>query len=367
MNPQALFLLHQTLGQAHEGRFQVDGFFLEVGDAEAVVDEDVGDVGVDATGGFVVRDVDELVGVAGQGGAVALDHRGAGDAGHLGEDLCGSFHAFGDRDVDDVADLGAFEDLVDRAGEEQLALLDDADRVAEFGEFVEDVRRDQDRLAHPFEFFEQLADLDAGAGVEAGRGLVHQQDLGVVQEHAGDAETLLHAAAEGRDLGGLLVGQFGEFEDVGDDFFALRAVDVVGGREELQVFVDDHVLVRAHEVGDISDERADLAVLVADGEPVDLGLAGRGLEEGGEDLDGGGFARAVGADEAEAVALVDGEVQGVERDEVVVALGQVDRFDHGHGVVLSLLRRRVRWFATGSVRGHGRASSGGRRAAGRSR
>ncbi len=191
--------------------------------------------------------------------------------------LAASAARSGDADVDGVADAGLLDDLLDGAVEEELASFDDADGGAELAELGEDVGGDDDGLAHALELLEELADLDAGAGVESGGGLVHEEDLGVVEEDAGDGEALLHAAAEGVDLGGGFVVEIGEVEDVGDDFAALHAVDVVAGGEELEVLGDDHVFVGAHEVGDVTDEGADHAVLVADGEAVDHGLSEVGL------------------------------------------------------------------------------------------
>ena len=70
------------------------------------------------------------------------------------------------------------------------------DLVAEVGQLGQDVRGDQDRLAHPVQFLEQLADLDAGPRVQAAGRLVQQQHLRIVQQHAGQAQPLLHAARQ---------------------------------------------------------------------------------------------------------------------------------------------------------------------------
>ena len=102
--------------------------------------------------------------------------------------------AISDSNVDRVLDLGLPHDLVDGAGEQQDAALDDADHVAQLRQLVKDVAGDDDRLTHPLELLEQLTNLDAGAGIETGGGLVHQQHLGIVQQDASNAEALLHAA-----------------------------------------------------------------------------------------------------------------------------------------------------------------------------
>ena len=57
------------------------------------------------------------------------------------------------------------------------------------------------------EFLEQFAHLDAGARVEAAGRLVEQQHLRVVQQHAGQAEPLRHAARQARDQGVALVAE----------------------------------------------------------------------------------------------------------------------------------------------------------------
>ena len=69
-----------------------------------------------------------------------------------------------------------------------------------------------DRLAHGPQLFEEFAHLDAGAGVEAAGRLVQQQHLRFVEEHAGQAQPLRHAARQARDQGIALVVEIDEFE-----------------------------------------------------------------------------------------------------------------------------------------------------------
>ena len=90
--------------------------------------------------------------------------------------------------------LDAADDLLERTVEQEFAPFDDSDRRTQLGQFVQNVRADDDRLAHAAKFLQQLANLDPRARIEAARGFVEQQDFGVVQQDPRDAETLLHAA-----------------------------------------------------------------------------------------------------------------------------------------------------------------------------
>ena len=99
---------------------------------------------------------------------------------------------------------------------EDLAVIDDRDARAQLLELGQDVAADDDRLAEGAQLAEQLPQLDAGARVEAGRGLVEQQHLGVVDERVGEAEPLLHAARQALDVGVALVAEVDEVEEVAD-------------------------------------------------------------------------------------------------------------------------------------------------------
>ncbi len=128
----------------------------------------------------------------------------------------------------------------------------------------------------------------------------------------------------------MLVAQIRQLQNVAHHLRPLLAVDVVGGSEELQILLHDHVFVGAHEVGDVADARANFAVLVADHLAINARFAPGGLEQGRQHLDRGRLARAVGTDEAVAVAFFDGQIQVVERGQLTVLLGEVDGLDHGH-------------------------------------
>lgn len=193
----------------------------------------------------------------------------------------------------------------DRAAVNELAFFDDGDAVAEVLEFAEDVGGDENGFSHALEFLEDGHHFNAGSGVKSAGGFVEEKKLGVVNEDAGEAESLLHAAAKGADEGALFVRQSDEFEHVFDGVFALFGGDFVAGAEEVEVFGNFHVFVDAEEVGHVADEVTDGIGVAGDVVAEYLGAAFAGGKEGGEDAERGGFAGAVGSDEAEEVASID--------------------------------------------------------------
>ena len=78
---------------------------------------------------------------------------------------------------------------------------------AQLLELGKDVAADEDRLAERPQLAQELAQLDPGARVQAGRRLVEDQDGGVVHERVGEAEALLHAPRERRHVGVPLAGR----------------------------------------------------------------------------------------------------------------------------------------------------------------
>ena len=87
-------------------------------------------------------------------------------------------------------------DLVDAPGAQQPAPIDDADRGAQLAQLREDVAADQDRLAHVAQRAQDLAHLHPRPRVEAGGGLVEDQQLRVVDQRVGQAQSLAHAARQ---------------------------------------------------------------------------------------------------------------------------------------------------------------------------
>ncbi len=234
----------------------------------------------------------------------------------------------GNANADLALLAGALAQLSHRTAKDQLAMFDNTDVIADFLQFAEDVAGNHDGFAHFLEFAQQAANFDAGAGVKAAGGFIEDKHLGVVDEHAGETQPLLHAAGEAIDGRGLFGLQVGQFQHTFDDAFALARLDAESGGEKFEVFKDFQVVIHAHEVGHVAHQAADLAAVAKHVVAVDIGPAGGGRQQRRQDAHGGGFAGAVGTDKAKDVAGVDGEVQIGQSDQVAIFFSQAGDSDH---------------------------------------
>src|SRR5438034_2247884 len=183
-------------------------------------------------------------------------------------------------------------DVVGCSERHDLAFVDDADAVGLFGLF-EIVRGQEDRgAARPPDLGEVLPEGAARWDVEAGRRLVEEQDLRVVQEAPHDLELPSHPAGEGLHrfvdvarnpkelrellhLGAITAGH----EPVGR---RIRE-DAVEDRVEADVLFGREVLVEAWPLEDDSDLAAHGARLAADIAAVDRRAAAGGGQRGRQD------------------------------------------------------------------------------------
>ena len=153
---------------------------------------------------------------------------------------------------------------------------------------------------------------------------------GIVQQRAAEAEALGHAFGE---FVGKAVGErdeVGEVHDLLDALAAFLALVAERAGVEIEVFEHGHVLVVSEVVGHPADQAADFRRVVDDVDAADFRAAERGVVERGEDAHGGGFARAIGADESADRAVRDFEgdaVDGLQRAEVAE---EVVDFEGGH-------------------------------------
>ena len=181
-------------------------------------------------------------------------------------------------------------------------------------------------------------------GVDGHRGLVEEDELGLVGDAAGDVQAPREAARELLWAEALVVAEAYELDRLVDEPPAPRSVVDVEAAEVVDVLADGELL----EDGHLLRHHADAALEVVAGgshrlpEELDRALVvGEQLQDA---VDGGRLAASVGAQQAEDLALGDAQVEVVERKEVAVALDEVlDAYDVGH--VRSFPARRRAPFA----------------------
>src|SRR5690606_14489645 len=107
-------------------------------------------------------------------------------------------------DAEDLAAGGAAAELGGRADGDELAAGEYGDAVAVLG-LVEHLGGEEDGDAAVAEGAQVLPDLLAQRGVEAGGGLVDDEQAGLVEQGSGEEQALLHAAgdAAGEALAGV--------------------------------------------------------------------------------------------------------------------------------------------------------------------
>jgi len=192
------------------------------------------------------------------------------------------------------------------------------------------------------EFEEFAAEVFGGEDVEGGKGLVHEEDFGLDDQGAGEADALLHAAGELLGIGLLEAVEADGVENLEAALAALEGVEAAGLERSFDVFKDGEPGKKSKTLKD----DADVGGGVGDGLAVPEDLSGGGLGESGEHAQQGALAGAGGPEQGENLTGFDGEIGG--RDDgdggrVVLSVklfnlqGLDDGFRHG----LPLVRRAI--------------------------
>ncbi len=213
---------------------------------------------------------------------------------------------------------------------EDLSFGDDDDAIADQLDDFEDVRDVEDCLALRGELLQQIFEETGGDDVEAGERLVEDEQLGIVQQGGGDEDALLHALGVERD-GRVAPG----FEaEQGEEPVGLEVDEGLGqvaqAADELEVLEAGEVGVDVGLLGDVAEGGAVGLEIVADALAFEEHLAVGGLEEAGDDLDGGGFAGAVGTDVADDLAGTEAKADVVDGGKATIAFGESFDLEHGN-------------------------------------
>ena len=225
------------------------------------------------------------------------------------------------------------DQLVVGADGDHLAVVHDADAVAELLRLFHVVGRVEHRHALVAQRQDAVQDGPPALRVDADRGLVQVEHARLVQQGHADVDAPLHAAGVLVHAVLLAVDQADELQHLVDALLELRAGKPVHAAPEQQVLAGGHVRVQGDVLRHDADDRLDRLGVRHDRVPVHEGVAPGWAQQAGEHGDGGGLAGAVGAEQAEDLALVDVEAHLVDGQHAlgrVVLLAKLPHLDDAH-------------------------------------
>src|SRR5574344_1572408 len=112
----------------------------------------------------------------------------------------------------------------------------------------------------------------------------------------------------------------------------MRALHLVTSAEEIEILDDEHILVDAESIRHIADQAANLIALFMNIIAVNTGCARGRSQEKGEYFQGGRFAGAVAADEAENITPAHLKIQATEGGQLSIGMREVKRFNGPGGL-----------------------------------
>lgn len=229
-----------------------------------------------------------------------------------------------------AAGFGVVDEGFGGAREEDFAFLDKVGAVDDGEDFAGVVIGDENADLFLLEEADEVLDVGDGEGVDVGKGFVEEEERGLGDEGAGDFEAAALAAREG---GGFLGAEVFEVEFLEEGVEAFFAVGTGDGFEDAEDVVFDG---KGAEDGGLLGEiaKAELGPFM-DGEmgdvlPLKIDFAAFGLDEADGHVKGGGFAGAVGAEEADDFSRIEVEGEAVDDRFSVVAFDEVFNFEKSH-------------------------------------
>ncbi len=220
-------------------------------------------------------------------------------------------------DADELGDVARGRpgrDVRRDAGLGDMPPLDDDEAVGEDERVHRVVRDEESGALKRGEVAAELGtDLDAGAGVEGGEGLVEEQQSGVRGERTGEGDTLGLAAGEGAGLG---VGLLGEGEPLepftcpaaGAGLVLASGAEPEGDVVERAEPGEEQVVLEHDADGAFGGGDEHVGGGVVEHGAVELDAAVVERLEAGDDAQRGGLAGAVGPEQRDDLAVADVEV-----------------------------------------------------------
>ena len=243
--------------------------------------------------------------------------------------------------------------LVVGALRQHAAAVHDHDAAADLLDLLHVMAGIHHRSALVAQAADALQDGVAALGVDRHRGLVKEDELGLVCDAAGNVEAARQSA---RKLAGTKLGKVAQPDKVDrlvHQRAAALAVVNVEAAEIVDVLAHRELVKHRH----LLRHHADAALEVVAGGRHGLAEQLDGAFVVGEQLqdtvDGRGLARAVGAQQAKDLAGGDAQVKVVERNKIVIALDEVfDMDDVCHEAALLLVVARYDFIIAGAGGAH---------------
>src|ERR1035437_3043596 len=218
-----------------------------------------------------------------------------------------------------------------RAQRYQTAFVQDGEAVAAFG-FFHQVSGNDDRDALLIaEDLEVLPKVAPGAGIEAGRGLVEEQNLMMVEQAFGEFDAALHASGKCFHAVAGAVQQSYTREYLCDSLLELGTTQAVEVSLMPEIFIRGELGIDALGLEDDANVAAPRSGLANRVQPSDHGAAGSRDHERGKNSEQSSLAAAVWTEETEEFGGANVERDAVERDAILVAMHEIVKGNDGLG------------------------------------
>ena len=202
-----------------------------------------------------------------------------------------------------------FDQRARRPFDDNAAMIEDGETVGEPLGFVHEMRGQHDGLAVRDQPAQALPDQMARLRVQPGGGFVEKQDVGIVHQRAGKGEPPFHAARQLGDLASALCARPANSSSMGTratmaDFLHAE-ITAVGE----QVFVHAEIGIEVVDLRHHADLHPGLACVTRHRNAGQLDAAAVGFDQSQQQSQRRGLARAVRAQQAEAFAAPNRQVE----------------------------------------------------------
>ena len=219
--------------------------------------------------------------------------------------------------------------LGERARLQNLPLVDNGDAVAEFLRLFQMMGGENDGGSLPGNVADDVEDVVAALGIDPHGRLIEQQGLGLMHQPNGQIQAPLHAAGESRDRFAGAVRQAHAFQQLLCIFLQSGPRYAVQTTPEAKVFPSAELLVQGQVLGNQTQQAFGRPRRLPQIVVLDAHRALVRPQEPRDHADRRGLAGAVGAQQAEQLALRNREGNAVHGLQRAKPLGQV--FDGNHG------------------------------------